>query len=278
MENNGEITMNAVDERKDQNKAILLEFKKVNHIYQTKKNQLHALLDFELTIHKGEFIVVLGPSGCGKSTLLNIAAGLLIPTTGEVIRNGKNIKGPQTDIGIVFQSHVLLDWRTALDNVLLQIEMRGLSRAEFEPKARELLASVGLNGFEDHRPYELSGGMMQRVSLCRALVHNPSFVLMDEPFGSLDALTRDQMILDMQKLWMKTNQTVLLITHNIEEAIFLGTQVVVMTPRPGEIADAFKIDIPYPRRFEVRKSPEFIGYMERIRRIFLKYGVLREDI
>jgi len=270
--------MAMTDGRTAQDKSVLLEFKKVNQIYPTKKDPVHALLDFDFTLHQGEFVAIVGPSGCGKSTLLNIAAGLVLPTSGEVLRKGKKVTGPQTDIGIVFQSHVLLDWRTALDNVLLQIEMRGLPKAEYEPKARELLASVGLQGFEDHRPYELSGGMMQRVSICRALVHNPSMLLMDEPFGALDALTRDQMILDTQKLWMSTKQTVLLITHNIEEAVFLGTQVIVMTPRPGEIADVLTIDIPYPRRFDVRKTPEFLTYTERIRALFLKYGVLHEDV
>jgi NitT/TauT family transport system ATP-binding protein len=270
--------VSSIEASVQQNPLVLLEFKKVNQVYQTKRSQVHALKDFELSVHKGEFIAILGPSGCGKSTLLSIASGLIIPTSGEVIRNGKKVTGPQTDVGIVFQSHVLLDWRTALDNVLLQIEMRGLSRSEYEPKARELLDSVGLKGFEDHRPYELSGGMMQRVSICRALVHNPSMLLMDEPFGALDALTRDQMILDMQKLWMRTGQTVFMITHNIDEAVFLGTSVVVMTPRPGEIAEILKINIPYPRKFDVRKSPDFLAYTEEIRGIFLKYGVLREDI
>lgn len=256
----------------------LVSVEDVNVIYHTKRGQLHALKDLNLEIQKGEFVSFLGPSGCGKSTLLNCVAGLVSTTSGMIRMKNKPIEGPQTDIGIVFQSDVLLDWRTALDNILLQIEMRDLSVEAYELRARDLLASVGLKGFEEYHPFELSGGMRQRVSICRALIHEPSLILMDEPFGALDALTREHMMLDVQKLWLENNQTILFVTHNIEEAVFLSTRVFVMTPRPGQIAGVYEIKLPYPRSLRVRNTAQFVDYSAAIRDVFIEFGVLREDI
>ena len=193
------------------------------------------LIASHLTASRGEFVSILGPSGCGKSTLLMIAAGLLSASDGSVIVDGRPVTKPRTDLGIVFQSPVLLEWRTALGNIMLQAEARKLDRREAEERARELLASVGLAGFADKYPHELSGGMRQRVSICRALIHNPPQLLMDEPFGALDALTRDQLVIDVQRIWNERRITALFITHSVAEAVFLSDRVIVMTPRPGRI-------------------------------------------
>ena len=189
---------------------------------------------------------------------------------------GEKVTRPYTDVGVVFQRDALLEWRTVLDNVLLQIDVRRLRRADYEPAARELLERVGLAGFENSYPWELSGGMRQRVSLCRGLIHNPSLLLMDEPFGALDALTREQMNLDLQRIWMETRKTMLFITHSIWEAIFLADHVLVMTPRPGRIAAVIKIDLPRPRRLAVRESAQFGRYAAMIREQFQAFGLLKE--
>src|SRR5919198_1650165 len=194
----------------------------LSKVYATRDGPVRALDQVSLSEARGEFLSILGPSGCGKSTLLMIAAGLLPASSGAVTIDGKPVLGPRTDIGIVFQTPVLLEWRTALGNVMLQAEAKKLPRTAAERRARELLASVGLAGFEGKYPHELSGGMRQRVSLCRALIHNPNQLLMDEPFGALDALTRDQLNLDLQRIWNERRMTVLFITHSIAEAIFLS--------------------------------------------------------
>ena len=205
-----------------------------------------------------------------------IVAGLLAPTSGRVTIDGAVIEGPQTNLGIVFQNPVLLAWRRALDNVLLQIEMRDLPTSAYVERARALLTSVGLAGFETRYPHELSGGMRQRVSICRALVHDPPLLLMDEPFGALDALTRDQMVLDLQHLCARGGKTVLFITHSITEAVFLSDRVLVMTPRPGTIDTIVTIELPRPRRLAVREDPRFGAYTRAIHERFLARGVLRD--
>jgi NitT/TauT family transport system ATP-binding protein len=205
-----------------------------------------------------------------------IAAGLLAASNGLVVVRGQRVVAPRTDIGIIFQSPVLLEWRTALGNIMLQAEARRLDRKAAERRARELLAAVGLAGFEGKYPDELSGGMRQRVSLCRALIHNPPQLLMDEPFGALDALTRDQLVLDLQRLWNETRMTVLFITHSVAEAVFLSDRVIVMTPRPGRIDRVIDIDLPRPRTLAMRESPEFNGYNRQILDLLLARGVLRE--
>src|ERR1700722_7950625 len=224
-----------------------LRVEHLSKIYTTRDGEVRALNDVSFTQRRGEFLSHVGPSGCGKSTLLMIAAGLVRPSSGIVQTADRRIDGPRTDIGIVFQNPVLLEWRTALGNVMLQAEARKLDRATAERRAYELLAAVGLAGFEHKYPHELSGGMRQRVSLCRALIHDPPQLLMDEPFGALDALTRDQLVLDLQRICHERRMSVLFITHSVAEAVFLSDQVIVMTPRPGRIDRIIDIDLPRPR-------------------------------
>jgi NitT/TauT family transport system ATP-binding protein len=253
-----------------------LEFRNLTKVYATADGPVRALDQVSLAQRQGEFLSILGPSGCGKSTLLMLAAGLLPASNGVVTVRGKRVDAPRTDIGIVFQSPVLLEWRTALGNIMLQAEARRLERKSAERRARELLAAVGLTGFEAKYPDELSGGMRQRVSICRALIHNPPQLLMDEPFGALDALTRDQLVLDLQRLWNDTRMTVLFITHSVAEALFLSDRIVVMTPRPGRIDRVIDIDLPRPRTLAMRESPEFNSYNRQILDLLLASGVLRE--
>jgi NitT/TauT family transport system ATP-binding protein len=253
-----------------------LSLQGLSKVYAGRDGAVRALDQVSVSEKRGEFLSIVGPSGCGKSTLLMIAAGLLPASTGAVTIDGERVTGPRTDIGIVFQSPVLLEWRTALGNVMLQAEAKKLERTGAERRARELLASVGLAGFEDKYPHELSGGMRQRVSLCRALIHNPPQLLMDEPFGALDALTRDQLVLDLQEIWNERRMTVLFITHSVAEAVFLSDQVIVMTPRPGRIDRVIDIDLPRPRTLAMRETPEFARLSREILDLFLARGVLRE--
>ena len=253
-----------------------LRVEHLSKVYQTRDGEVRALNDVSFTQGRGEFLSHVGPSGCGKSTLLMIAAGLVAPSDGLIQASERRIKSPRTDIGIVFQNPVLLEWRTALGNVMLQAEARKMNRDEAEAKARRLLATVGLAGFENKYPHELSGGMRQRVSICRALLHNPDHLLMDEPFGALDALTRDQLVLDLQALVTQRKMTVLFITHSIPEAVFLSDRVIIMTPRPGKIDTIIDIPLPRPRTLAMRESPEFAGYSRQILDRFLVQGVLRE--
>jgi NitT/TauT family transport system ATP-binding protein len=224
-----------------------------------------ALDDIDFSIRAGELVVIVGPSGCGKSTLLRILAGLLPPSDGSAFLHGTPIIGPRRDIGVVFQSPVLFPWRSVLSNALLPVDVQRLGRETFRPVALDLLRLVGLEGFEHRYPWQLSGGMQQRVALVRALIHDPALLLMDEPFGALDAMTREQMSLELQRIWMERRKTVLFITHSIGEAVFLADRVLVMTPRPGRIADELAIDLPRPRRLEAMNTPEFGAYVGRIR-------------
>jgi NitT/TauT family transport system ATP-binding protein len=244
--------------------------------YRSKKGPVHALAETSLDIGEGEFVSIVGPSGCGKSTLLMIVAGLVSPSAGTISIDGRSVTSPYTNLGIMFQRPVLLDWRTVLGNVLVQLELRGISHASYVDRAVTLLDQMGLAGFERRHPYELSGGMQQRVALCRSLIHDPPILLMDEPFAALDALTRDQLALDLQELWTRTRKTVLFITHSITEALFLSDKVVVFTPRPGTIDEIIKVELPRPRRLAMRELPAFIGLVRHIEDLFLKRGVLRE--
>jgi NitT/TauT family transport system ATP-binding protein len=248
----------------------------VSHVYDSHDGSVRALDGVSLRAAQGEFLSVVGPSGCGKSTLLMIAAGLIRPSSGAVIADGRAVIRPRTDIGIVFQSPVLLEWRTALANVMLQAEAKKLQRGPAQARARDLLRGVGLGGFEDKYPHELSGGMCQRVSLCRALIHGPPQLLMDEPFGALDALTRDQLNLDLQQICAERRMSVLFITHSVSEAVFLSDRVMVMTPRPGRVDRIIDIDLPRPRTLAMREAPEFAAYSRQILDLFLARGVLRE--
>jgi NitT/TauT family transport system ATP-binding protein len=229
----------------------------VSKHYTTRDGRVAALDRISFDVAEGEFVAVVGPSGCGKSTLLKILAGLLPPSSGEARLRGSAITAPRRDIGVVFQSPVLFPWRTVLDNVLLPVDVQGLGRPERTVTAIELLGLVGLRGFERRYPWELSGGMQQRVALTRALIHDPAMLLMDEPFGALDAMTREQMNLELQRIWLERRKTVLFITHSIPEAAFLADRVLVMSPRPGRILEDLRVDLPRPRALDVMSAPGF---------------------
>jgi NitT/TauT family transport system ATP-binding protein len=233
--------------------------------YSTRDGEVLALDRVSIAVGEGEFVAVVGPSGCGKSTLLKILAGILGASTGDARLRGTPITGPRRDIGVVFQSPVLFPWRSVLDNVLLPVDVQGLGRDRYLKAAMDLLALVGLDGFEHRYPWELSGGMQQRVAITRALVHDPAMLLMDEPFGALDAMTREHMNLELQRIWLEKQKTVLFITHSIPEAVFLGDRVLVMTPRPGRLVDDLRIDAPRPRPLDVMNTPAFGDYVRHIR-------------
>jgi len=252
-------------------------FLSIEHLtktFTTDKGDLCAIDDASLSIADGEFLAVVGPSGCGKSTLMMIVAGLLHATTGEVRIKGEKVAGPFTDLGIVFQNHVLLDWLTTMGNILFQTDMRRLPRKKYEARALELIKMVSLEGFEGAYPYELSGGMKQRCSICRALLHDPPLLLMDEPFGALDALTREQLCIDMEKIWLQTRKTVLFITHSMSEAVQLADRIIVMTPRPGRICKEITVDLPRPRYEDGINTERFSSLVAEIKRSFIEQGVL----
>jgi len=234
-----------------------------------------ALASVDLSVAPGEFVAIVGPSGCGKSTLLRLIAGLLRPTAGEVVTNGHAVTRPVTDIGIVFQNPVLLDWRNVLDNVLVQVELRGLRAASYRDRAVTLLHAVGLGDFLGSLPRELSGGMRQRTSIVRALIHDPPLLMMDEPFGALDALTREQMRIDLEELWLRTRKTVVFVTHSIDEAVLLADRVVVMSPRPGRIEQVIQVDLSRPRGIAARQAAGFGAITQQITQIFLARGILQ---
>jgi NitT/TauT family transport system ATP-binding protein len=254
-----------------------IEVKGVSQVFRRGAATTHALDRIDLSVAQGEFVAIVGPSGCGKSTLLRIIAGLLRHTGGDVRLDGNDVSGPQTALGIVFQSPVLLEWRNVLDNVLLQLELRGLDPKAYVARAHELLAKVGLGDFHDRRPRELSGGMRQRAAIVRALIHDPPLLMMDEPFGALDALTREQMRIDLEELWMQTGKTVLFITHSIDEAVLLADRVIVMSPRPGKIEQVYDILLARPRGLGARAHPHFIEATQKITDLFLSKGILRGD-
>ena len=252
--------------------GVLLE--NVSKSFGTTGAIIQALERVDLTIDEGEFVAVVGPSGCGKSTLLRMISRLSPATTGTISVFGDTGALPPQDMSIVFQNHVLLPWRTVIDNVLFPAEMTSANREQLRPHALGLLESVGLAEFADRYPHELSGGMRQRVSIARALLLKPRLLLMDEPFGALDALTREQMRIDLEDIWLRNRMTVLFITHSIDEAILLADRVVVMTPRPGRIERILKIKLPRPRGLAAKREPEFLEKAEEVTDIFLSRGVL----
>ncbi|GAA2072067.1 ABC transporter ATP-binding protein [Actinomadura alba] len=236
--------------------------------FRTKKKDVTALRQVSLSVAMGEFVAIVGPSGCGKSTLLKLVAGLLRPSAGDVRLRGEAVTGPRRDIGYVFQRAALLEWRSARRNILLQAEMRRMPGAEARKRADELIDMTGLRGFEDAYPHELSGGMQQRVALCRALLHRPPVLLMDEPFGALDALTREQMNIELNRIWRETGTTVLLVTHSIAEAVYLADRVVVMSARPGTVVEIIEVGLPAERDYaETMAREEFSAATTRIRRL-----------
>jgi NitT/TauT family transport system ATP-binding protein len=226
--------------------------------YKTKTGAVHALEDLSLEIAEGEFVCILGPSGCGKSTLLWAMSGLHDLTNGRIVLNGTPVTGPRPEIGMIFQDANLLPWRNLEQNIRFPFEIKRLNIKPYRERIRGLIDEVGLSGFEKKFPRELSGGMQQRASIVRCLSFDPSVILMDEPFGALDAFTRDEMNLLIQKIWMETGKTIVFVTHNVSEAIFLADRVVVLTPRPGRLAHIYPIDFPRPRSIEQTFSPEFI--------------------
>jgi NitT/TauT family transport system ATP-binding protein len=232
-----------------------------------------ALQNVNFSVMESEFVAIVGASGCGKSTLLKILAGTMHRTTGSVLLRGRPVEGPSKNVGFVFQSSVLLPWRTVLSNILLPIELQQGKGPDDERRARQYLELVGLRGFDNKYPNELSGGMQQRVSIGRALIHDPALLLMDEPFGSLDAMTREFMNLELLRIWQVSRKTVVIVTHSIPEAVFLADRVFVMTRRPGRIHDILKIDLPRPRTLEMMNSAEFSHYIRMIRRYFEAQGV-----
>jgi NitT/TauT family transport system ATP-binding protein len=244
---------------------VVLEVRNLSKVYA--RNDVHALDGIDLTITKGQFASIIGPSGCGKSTLLKIMAGLIPASRGQVELNGSPVQGPRPDIGMMFQQATLLPWRTSLENVLLPIEIRAGAKAaaEHSDAANELLSMVGLGGFEKAYPGELSGGMAQRVAICRMLVIEPSILLLDEPFGALDELTRERMNEELQRICAQRNATAFMVTHSIPEAVFLGDVLFVMSSRPGRIAEVVDIDLPRPRDFTVTTRPRFGEIVQHVR-------------
>ena len=235
--------------------------------YPSKSGRVTALTQVDLTIPQNEFVTLVGPSGCGKSTLLKLIAGLIRPSRGLLLHDGVALARPPRDVGIVFQEPVLLEWRSVFDNVLLPAEILGLDKTKARARAMYLLDLVGLAGFERRFPRELSGGMQQRVSICRALIHNPSVLLMDEPFSALDAMTREELGFELMRIWDTDKKTVVFVTHNITEAILLADRVVAMSRRPGRIAKIVDIALPRPRTIDMEFSPQFKSYSDQIRAV-----------
>ena len=237
----------------------------VRKVYQTRGQEFLAVSDVTMDVGVGELLSLVGPSGCGKTTILKILAGLHGHDGGTVrIGTPKHSFDPSRDVGMVFQQSVLLKWRRILENVLLPAEILGLSVRESRERARDLLHMVGLDGFEDKYPYELSGGMQQRASIARSLIHDPKLILMDEPFGALDALTREKMNLELLRIWEESKKTIVFVTHSIQEAVFLGSRSAVLTAGPARMAEVFKIDLAYPRTLAMKSSKKFGEYTSRI--------------
>ncbi len=248
-----------------------IEVRNLTKVYPTRDQPVQALSDVSFSVAEGEFVTIVGHSGCGKTTILKIIAGLVQGSSGSVRVRGKPVVGPLPDVGMVFQHPVLLKWRSVQGNVMLPIEMLRLGVEEHRGRALDLLELAGLSEFKDRYPRELSGGMQQRVAICRALVHDPSLLLMDEPFGALDLMTREEMNLELLRIWSQRRKTSLLVTHSISEAVFLADRVVVMTPRPGMVADVVEVKLPRPRVPETKLDPRFTELVQLIGR---KIGVL----
>lgn len=252
-----------------QESAPLIRMRQLRKVYRKRNEEFLAVSDVTMNVHTGDMISLVGPSGCGKSTLLKILSGLhghdggTLEIGGPGGANGTGFN-PGRDVGMVFQQPLLLKWRTILENVLLPADILGLDRKAAKARAHELLDMVGLTGFADKLPYELSGGMQQRAAIARALIHDPKLVLMDEPFGALDALTREKMNLEMLRIWERSRKTFIVVTHSIQEAVFLGSHCAVLTAGPARMADFFRIDLPEPRKLHVKTSPEFGEYVRRI--------------
>jgi len=276
-----QVWITTVSDSSEQNETIV-EFKNVSLEYDYQGDRIHALDGIDLTVQRGDFVAVAGPSGCGKTTLLKLIAGLILPTQGSVEILGKPVRGPTKLVGMAFQNPTLLPWRKTLDNVLLPLEIVQPIKSEYyknrQPyveKALRLLQTVHLEGFDEKQPWQLSGGMQQRVSLCRALIHEPDILLLDEPFGALDAFTREELWLVLQDLWIQQECTVILVTHDLREAIFLANTVYIMSNRPGKLVSQSKVTIPRPRTLEDCFTQEFTDLFHEIRH---QIGIVRGEI
>ena len=253
-------------------RATVVELRKVSKEFG--QGQVRALTDIDLEIRPGEFISLIGPSGCGKSTLLRIVGDLIQPSGGDVVVNGKSAHQARLDrdYGIVFQDAVLFDWRTVEKNIGLPLELMCWDRRKRGARVQELVDLVELKGFEKHHPWQLSGGMQQRVSIARALSFSPPLLLMDEPFGALDEMTRERLNLELLRIWEQSGSTVVFVTHSISEAVFLSTRVVVMSARPGRIVGVVHVDLPQPRTIETREDPVFADLIREVRRLLREGG------
>ena len=245
-----------------------IRLRNVRKVYRTRGEEFLAVSDATMEVSAGELVSLVGPSGCGKTTLLKILAGLYPHDAGELTIGNREVPfSPGRDIGMVFQQSLLLKWRRILDNVLLPAEILGLPIRESRERARHLLDMVGLGGFEQKYPYELSGGMQQRAAIARSLIHDPQVILMDEPFGALDALTREKMNLELLRIWSESRKTIVFVTHSIQEAVFLGSRCAVLTAGPARMADNFEIALPYPRTLDMKTKEVFGEYTRRIYRL-----------
>jgi NitT/TauT family transport system ATP-binding protein len=248
-------------------RSLRIEFREVHKTFATRAGEeVEALGGVSFDVGENEFITIVGPSGCGKSTLLKLVAGVIAPSAGAILLDGQAVAGPRADLGMVFQSPVLLRWKNVLDNVLFPAVILGLDRAQARERALALLRLVGLQGFERKYPRELSGGMQQRVAICRALLFRPSILLMDEPFGALDAMTREELSVELLRIWQEEVKTVLFVTHSIPEAVLLGHRVVVITRRPGRVAAVVPVELPTPRDLAMTSRPDFQASVAAIRR------------
>ncbi len=253
----------------------LIEVRGLGKTYRTaRQGDVHALQDVSFTVAEGEFVAIVGPSGCGKSTMLKILAGLLARSSGAAMLAGASMEAPSPAVGMVFQSPVLLPWRTIYENVTFPVEVRRVPAKDYRDRAMALLDLVGLRDFANRHPFELSGGMQQRAAIVRALVQDPRVLLMDEPFGALDAMTREQMNLELLRIWETNRKTVLFVTHSITESIFLADRVLVMTARPGRLAEIIAVDLPRPRRLEMINSEAFGSFALRVRALLQTKGDL----
>ncbi|EHQ90959.1 ABC transporter ATP-binding protein [Desulfosporosinus youngiae] len=248
-----------------------LVIEQVGKVYSTKGGEMVALDRTSFKVKEGEFITILGPSGCGKSTILRIIAGLEEPSSGKVYLDGHEVKGPGAERGMVFQSYTLYPWLTVEDNIAFGLKLKGTSQKQCKEVAQHYLELIGLNGFEKHYPIQLSGGMKQRVAIARALANDPEILLMDEPFGALDAQTRSIMQEILLKAWEESKKTILFITHDVEESIFLADSVYVMTARPGRLKENIPVDLPRPRDYQMKNSSEFLNLKTRL------LGLIREE-
>jgi len=259
--------MQAQQKKSRDSRGVTLEIVQVGKTFHTRRGTTHAIEEISFTVAPGEFVSLLGPSGCGKSTLLNMVAGLVAPDRGRIAIDGKTVTEPIDELGMVFQRDLLLEWRTVLDNVLLPVQIKRLNRKKYVERALDLLRLVGLEAFADRYPRELSGGMRQRVGICRALILNPSLLLMDEPFAALDIMTREQLGVDLLNVHARYRPTVLFVTHSIDEAILLSDRVLMLSPRPAKLLQEIDVGLERPRVAATRRHPGFLELVARAREV-----------